>query len=117
MTEVLKLKYPQHNLSYLKIIKGSDDIITLYQNKIEIFSWSENESIDPDKGEWEKKFWYNKYNCPKESISLIEIRFDNEEQMFKVQIHSLRNVIGLVYFKTKEEANKLYNILDQWRYS
>jgi hypothetical protein len=106
------LKYPQLDTTYMQVEKGSEHRVTLNKNSLEVFSWSNNKYLDKETQLWEDKFFYNKATVPKAAIIEIDIHFSNTEKVYQVQIKPSDNF--LIAFKTKEEANGLYNKLVEW---
>lgn len=109
------IRIPQMDTTYMQVVKGSEHRITLGEKSIEIFSWSTNKYLDEESQLWEDKFFYNKASISKSLITEIDICFVNKENLYQVQIKPSDNF--LLQFKTKEDANELYNKLVEWRNS
>lgn len=114
MKEPQILKYHQIDTKHFKMIKGSDIVITLNENNIEYFAWSDNSSYDEESGMWETKRWYNKYNVNKSAIVEISIAYLTKEEFYEVQVHFGSRVFG-IQINDKSEANELYKKLTNWR--
>jgi len=50
-----KIKIPQIDTVNFKMHKGSDINITLHDNYLEYFAWSENETLNLETDVWEEK--------------------------------------------------------------
>ncbi len=107
------IRIPQMDTTYMQVEKGSEVRITLGESSIEIFSWSNNKYLDEETQLWEDKFFYNKASVTKSLITEIDICFVNKEKFYQVQVKPSDNF--LLQFKTKEEANELYNKLVEWK--
>ena len=106
------LKYPQLDTTYLKVEKGSEHRVVFKEKSVECFSWSNNRYYDEEKEIWVDKFFYNKATIPKSAIQEIDICFSNTQSLYQLQVKPSDNF--LIHFKTKEEANALYNELCDW---
>ena len=108
------LKYPQIDTSDFQFISGSEIKITLADNYLEYFAWSDNKVKSDETGLWETKKWYNKYHVTKAATTSIEIVFSNEDNLYYTKV-SFSSTYFVVYFKTRDEANALYKKLTDWR--
>jgi hypothetical protein len=111
-----KIKIPQIDTANFKMNKGSDINITLHDNYLEYFAWSENETLNLETDVWEEKRYYTKYNINKERIESFDLVYLNSEELFEVLVYFAGKCFG-IQFKHKDDANAILKRLTDWMWN
>lgn len=110
-----RIKVKQLDTHDFKFIKGNEITLDFTKDDLTIFSWSECQVLDEEnKGIWKDKTFYNKECISKSSIYRTHIQFNTQEQLFLIKI-SFGNDRTMFFCESKEQANIIYNKINEWR--